>query len=253
MAKAPRKPRKGDDFRFKIDAWTPETIPMLRLAEYMRELAQILGETSQVHFQRIAKGSAILKYKIEHEAVPKVRNRIALVRQGEGPTEAQKAFKEANEMLRADNASGTLRVGADILKFPGRKLAQEPIMSIRQQGFFDGVVTGVRGRDDTRHIIMQSENQQVSGFFTNRTIAKQLAAKYDEAVRVFGKGKWERNQDGAWVLLDFKIESFEALDNAPLKSVLSDLREVSSDWSSETFAELDLIRHGPKNKDNGRH
>ena len=34
-------PRETREFRFKIDCFTPETIPMARLAEYMADLADL--------------------------------------------------------------------------------------------------------------------------------------------------------------------------------------------------------------------
>ena len=49
MKKQSRVPRKvkadaGAEYRFSIDAYTPATMPMARLAEYMAQLALILGE-----------------------------------------------------------------------------------------------------------------------------------------------------------------------------------------------------------------
>ena len=40
-------------YRLKIDAYTPETMPMGRLAEYMADLAVILGERAAVHFVQL--------------------------------------------------------------------------------------------------------------------------------------------------------------------------------------------------------
>ena len=46
----PKTTRAGTEYRFKIDAYTPQTMPLVRLAEYMAELAQLLGEPTAVHF-----------------------------------------------------------------------------------------------------------------------------------------------------------------------------------------------------------
>lgn len=55
MPPAKKRPSKskGAEYRFQIDAYTPETITMARLAEYMTYLAQVLGETASVHFDRL--------------------------------------------------------------------------------------------------------------------------------------------------------------------------------------------------------
>jgi hypothetical protein len=45
---------------------------MARLAEYMTELATILGEPAYVHFVRLKSGSTRLVHKVQFEAMPKV-------------------------------------------------------------------------------------------------------------------------------------------------------------------------------------
>ncbi len=254
MPRKPKQPSKSDgEYRFKIDAYSPSTIPMLRLAEYMQVLAQILGEQAHVHFRRVATGSTVIVHNVEHEAVPKVRERVARVRSGDGPTDAQRAYQTANKLLREDNAVGSLKNGVTILTFPGREEAREEFTSVKQQGFIDGVVTGVRGRDESIHITLQVEDRQVSGCYTNRAVAKRLAAKFLEPVRLFGKGKWHRDSDGNWALEDFKVENFEPLDDAPLSKALATLRAIPTEWDDDSYQELRVIRHGPEGKRNGGH
>jgi hypothetical protein len=251
----PRRPHQGEIFRFKIDAWTPTKIPMLRLAEYMQQLAQILGEPGQVHFHRLAKGSTVIVSKIENEAVPKVRAQVVKVRNGEAPAEAQRAYDVANRLLREDNGVGTLRGGgAIILPFPGRNESKEKFESVRQQGFVDGIVTGIRGGDDSAHFILRMDGKQVAGFrTTNRAVAKQLAGKWDEPIRLFGRGRWQRDDEGNWTLLDFRVDNFESLDDTPLTDVLAELRKIPTEWNDNSYSELETIRHGPRGKRNGGH
>ena len=61
------------EYRFKIDAYSPETIPMARLAEYMSDLAVLFGNRENVHFVQLEPGSTTLLQRIEYEAVPKVK------------------------------------------------------------------------------------------------------------------------------------------------------------------------------------
>lgn len=262
MPRVPKKQerRGGSEYRFVIDAYTPDTMPMARLSEYMRELSQILGEPSAVHFRRLERGSTALISAIDREAAPKVRQRVVSLRRGEAPKEINAAYEHINRLLRADNAIGVLseRKGtspttAVVIRFPGREAEPEEFPAIRQYGSVDGIVTGIRGRDETIHVTLQSEGEQISGFVTTRAIAKQLAAKFFEPVRLFGRGKWSRDADGNWTLLDFKIESFDALADVPLSKALADIRAIASDWTDEAYAELDEIRHGRKGKQNGGH
>lgn len=257
----PRKTKKsgpveGTEYRFKIDAYNPETMPMARLAQYMAELANLLGERNAVHFRRVTRGSTVLNAKIDREAAPKVRERVVSVRAGDAPSEPARAFNALNKLLRDDNAVGVLRDAAPrgvVVRFPGRELAEEKFASIRQQGSIDGIVTGIRGKDDTIHITINSEGQQMSGLETNRTIAKQLGSKLFEPVRLFGRGRWARDADGVWSLVIFKIESFDALQDVPLASALADIRAIPTEWGDDAYGELDELRHGQGSKRNGGH
>lgn len=253
-----RKPRgDGSEYKFRIDAYSPDKIPMARLAEYMTQLAALLGERNSVHFRRLTKGSTNLHAKVDREAVPKVRDRVVAVRAGGAAGEPMRAFNALNKLLRDDNAIGVLRDnashGAVIIRFPGREVAEEKFAAIRQQGSIDGIVTGIRGKDDTIHITLQSEGQQISGCETNRTIAKQLGAKLFEPVRLFGRGRWNRDADGVWTLAYFRVEGFDALDDAPLTSALAALRDIPTEWGDNAYSELKEMREGPGSKKNGGH
>ena len=162
--------------------------------EYMAELSPtLLGERNAVHFRRIAKGSTVLIQHIDREAIPKVYDRVAKVRTGDASGEPLRAFQTLNKLLRDDNAVGVLRNVAPrgiVIKFPGREIAEEKFASIRQQGSIDGIITGIKGKDETISITIQSEGQQISGCETNRTLAKQLGARLFEPVRLFGRGRW---------------------------------------------------------------
>jgi hypothetical protein len=245
------------EYRFTIDAYTPDTLPMARLAEYMTELAKVLGEPKSVHFRKLEPGSTVLVHQIEREAVPKVRERATAVRRGDGPSEATRAFRTLNRLLRDDDAIGVLRDDkarpAVILRFPGREEVEEKFVSVRQSGSIDGEVIWVGGADQTAHVTLVSEGQQISGCYTTRAIAKELARKIYEPVRLFGKGRWNRDGEGAWTLIDFKIESFEELKSTALSDVLSELRAIPTEWDDESFDELGTLRNGPVGKRNGRH
>ena len=139
-----------------------------------------------------------------------------------------------------------------IVKFAGRELTEEKFPSVHQHGAIDGTVTGIRGKDETIHITLNSEGRQVSGCETNRTIAKQLGAKLYEPVRLFGRGRWSRDADGVWILEYFKIESFECLEDVPLMTALAALRSIPTKWDDNAYSELDAMRHGKGKRNGGR-
>jgi hypothetical protein len=244
--------REGGEYRFKIGAYSPAKIPLKRLAQYMEQLAELLGEPQQVHFGGLAPGSTVIIARIENEATPKAHTRVAQVKSGGGPSDARRAYQVVNRMLREDNANGSLRSGAVILPFPGRDQTQEQFAIVRQQGSVDGKVISVTGRDKSAHITLVVEDQPVSGFYTtNRALAKQLAQKWDEPVRLQGRGRWQRDAEGSWSLVDFRIESFEPLEEAPLSVVLDRLRAIRTEWGDSAYTELQELRYGPGGRMNG--
>ena len=244
---------KGEEYRLKIDAFTPKTIPMARLAEYMQALAQMLGEPTSVHFERLATGSTAIVHRVEHEAIPKVQDRISNVRRGEAPSEALRASKTINRLLCDDNAVGHLiKRSAIVIRFPGKDAAEERF-SVRQQGAIDGIIIRVGGADATAHVVLEAEGKPVTGCDTTREIAKQLGNKLYESVRLFGRGRWSRDSEGIWALQNFKIESFEPLDGTSLTEAITDLRAIPSEWDDDAIKELAVIRHGPVGKRNGSH
>jgi len=219
------------EYRFRIaESFSPRTLPMERLGEYMMAFAKLLGEGESVHFQRIVEGSAVLVADIDPPARPKVRERVRGVRDGRGPKDALKAFAELDEMLRRDNATGALLDDADVtvIPFPGR-LRPEPLVfgPFRQDGTLDGQVIRVGGKDDTVPVHLQDGTVIYTGLNATRDMARRLGRLiYGPTIRVHGTGVWFRAGDGSWELRSFKITDFEELDETPLQDVVDSLRQV---------------------------
>lgn len=243
------------EYRFSFDAYTPATIPMARLAEYMTHLAQVLGEPASVHFVGLEEGSTVLVHAVAREAVPKVRMRTEAVRRGEGPRDAVRAYQTINRLLREDNGVGRLteeRTGV-VLAFPGREEAEESYQSVRQEGSVDGRVVRVGGTQQQVPVILVADGEEVAGCHADRHVAKQLAQRLFDYVRLYGSGRWRRDAEGAWSLVDFKIKSFEVLREGSLSSVVATLREIAAEVDPEAYGELDAIRHGADGRDDGGH
>jgi len=234
----------GEEFRFKIDAYTPETLPMVRLAEYLAELAVLLGEKQAVHFVRIEGGSAVPVIKVEAEATPKVRNRIVAVRRGNGASDAMRAYGNINQKLRLDNATGLLSgsTDADILLFPGKEKTLPDFSPIRQNGSVDGEVIRVGGQGERVPVMLQAQEGILSHLFTSKPLAKALGCHLYEPVRLFGRGRWLKDRDGIWSLEHFIIEDFSVLNGEPLSAALAALRAVPGEWKSGSLRELHELR-----------
>jgi hypothetical protein len=224
------------EYQFRIaDSYTPGTLPMERLGEYIAALAKLLGERDSVHFRGVVEGSAILVADIDIPAQPKVRSRIEAVRDGRGPQDATKAFAELDEMLRKDNATGTLSgdSGAVVVQFPGRD-RPEPLSfgPFQQDGTLDGQLIHIGGRDKTVHAQLRDGPVIHTGLYCTPELARRIGPYIlGPILRVHGTGTWLRGGDGTWLLQRFRFIDFEILDDAPLDEVVERLRSVKgSGW-----------------------
>ncbi len=100
---AQKRKRTLRKYRFKIDAYTRETMPLGRLAEYLTELAVMLGEEKSVHLIEVEDGSCVPVFLVEPEAEPKILERADAIKRKEAPPEAMKAAANIDEKLRKDN------------------------------------------------------------------------------------------------------------------------------------------------------
>lgn len=241
----------GEEFRFYIDAYSPETMPLDRLAEYLTELAQVLGEGRYVHLVELEPGSTVLINKVEAEAVPKIRARAIAVRHGDAPRSAMLAYQKINRLLREDNGSGVLieESGAEILEFPGKKEAISQIAAVDEYGEVEGEVIRVGGSGDPVPILLSAETGILSGCSAKRSIAKPLANHLFERVRLFGLGRWVRDTDGQWQLGRFNVDRFQVLEEEPLSAALTKLRATPGlEWGDNALDELLRLRHGETNE-----
>lgn len=250
------------EYELYFDAYTPATIPMERLAMYMAALAKLFANGANVHFDRLETGSTKQFVRVEKEAAPKVERRLTSISHGDAANDALIGFDEINELLRDDNAVGKLfkwtsnsQAPAVVLEFKGRELPKpQKFGPFTEPVSIDGELIRIGGKDSTAHAaILDAEGKVWNGEVT-RELGRQIAKHiFDGSVlRVNGEGKWERKEDGAWSLTNFKINSFEALDNGSLSEVASRLRELRpTDWSD--LDNLSSIIIAERGNDEGLH
>jgi hypothetical protein len=239
---------KSVQYEFRIDAFTPETLPMARLAEYMSDLAVLLGNVEKVHFVRLKKGSTVLVHNVEWEAAPKVVERIHAIKRSEGPPDAMKAYDSIDRRLASDNAIGYLTAPSKdkVIEFPGRSRPESAAYGpFTQPGAFDGIPIMIGGKTDPVPVHLE-EGDVVHLCYSSREIAKRLAAHlFVSFVRVTGNGRWHRDPDGIWVMDRFTINDFSPLKDEPLEDAVARLRTAAGKPESEdVISELNKIRHG---------
>lgn len=224
---------KDDLFELKISAYTPETIPMNRLAEYLLRFAAVLGHETHVHFDRLVSGSTNVQVRVEPEDIPKVSQRLNLIDTPEAPQDLQRAVVNLNDYLRADNARASLKQArsAKIIAFPGCDApAFKKIGPVREVGQLEGSIVRIGGKDRTIHaLLVGDDGTEYKLTTTNREIAKDLAKHLFSPVRVTGTGTWFRGAEGRWELEGFALHGFEPISDRTLIEAVTGLRGLEGD------------------------
>lgn len=242
------KPR---EYRFEIDAFSPETIPLARLSQYLADVARMMGQEDSVHLSRIAKGSTVPIISVDWEAEPKIRERLYAVKVNEGPAEARRAYKEINKRLVEDNASGVLidPTSTKVIRFPGRDGANQPQFGpILQSGVFQGIMIKLGGENDPVPIHLEDGDEKHI-VLASRRIAKELSSHlFTSVIRVEGTGRWQRNRMGDWEMLSFTVARFDVLREGDFRSNVEALRAIPAAWkdSADPLADLMALRTGER-------
>lgn len=236
----------GQELRFYFEPYTPETLPLGRLADYLAELAKVLGDRRAVHLIEIQEGSTVLVTKLDPGTLPRIYERADAVRHETAPREAMEGYRNLNRMLREDEGSGALLepTGAEILDFPGRREAQPLFTGIEERGEVVGEIARIGGMSDPVPMLLQTAEGTISGCQAPRTIAKQLGRLLFEPVRLYGIGSWSRTTAGIWRLNRFRVEQFEKIENEPLSTEILRLRALDLGWGADAVSELLKLRHG---------
>lgn len=233
------------EFTFRIDAFTPDTLPMARLAEYLAALAKLLGHQEHTHFVRVEPGSAQLVHKVDAVDVPKVESRLQSVRAGGAPKDALVARQALEDLLANDNAIGSLfesETGRVVVPFVGRD-RPKPITfpPFREDTTIQGQIVNIGGRDATAHATLQDGDVFHVNVSMKRDLARELAKLlYGPTVRLHGNGRFERQSDGVWKMLDFKVDRYSVLDDKTVAEALAAIRQVpgNSLMTKEGYREI---------------
>ena len=224
---------------FKIDAFQPNEIPMHRLAEYMADLAALIGEKADVHFVRLEDGCTQLVHDVAFTAYPKVQERALAVRNGVAPPEAMNAYRSLNRRLAADNTFACYRVetyDTDVgLDFPGINAPKAvEIAPVEQPGSLVGIVQGIGGKtvNERSVAVYIDTGDVVHTCAASRGVARDLGPFIlGETRRFEGAATWLRDENGSWALKRFTIQSHLPLETTKLRDLVEQFRAVPSGLS----------------------
>lgn len=214
----------------------PNRIPMDRLGEYIQQFAELLGTENQPVFKGIKKASTGLK-----AAIPPERSQHAHLRLVEARTKPEsrpaRHLRAIEDMLGKDSIKEAQLLDASenvVYLFSGR--AEESLETDRlfQQGFVDGVVTGLVGADDTMHLHLRDHfERDLRLVIRDEDLARQLLTRFrNGSVRLNLHGTWIRTELG-WIPEANKctVDRFEVLDDTPPQEVFSALAVIpGNEW-----------------------
>lgn len=227
-----------DDFEeleFVIPAYTPDTMPLDRLLQYLQQIGEVVGAPHDMHLVRIDLSSTKPVFRMPTPMAIEARENASSVQRGEGTARQRAAYQCIRQMVRTDGggpASLTDRRGV-ILDFPPTPEVG-PIVGIRQATSFDGAVLRVGGTGEYTPILMQDLGGEVySGFSAPRALAKDIARLLFEPIRVTGIGSWDRNPSGGWKLAKMLVQTYEPLRDEDMTKVLRELQSAPVSWPQD--------------------
>jgi hypothetical protein len=239
---------RNNQITFKIDGFTPATLPSARLGQYLLDLNALIGSGTKVHFQTLRKGSAQIVQWVETKALPVIRERLTAAK-AEKPKRAlelTEAYERLNQHLVEDNSAGTLRIGADkVLDFPGRHTELRQIIGpVTQSEYLDGQLVRIGGIDATVPVHLR-EGDNFHWCTANVDVAKTLAPYlFGQTIRVFGTAYWYRHPNGVWKMDHFRVETFTPLEDVTLRQAADKLRSIPHDDWDETITQDVKVREG---------
>jgi hypothetical protein len=222
-----------EEMEFVIPAYTPETMPLDRLLQYLQQIADVVGVPGDMHLVRILPSSTKPVFKMPVPVAIQARERVAAIRSGSGTATQRRAYSQIRQMVRKDggrSASLNDRTGI-ILDFPAAPEDIGTISGVRQASSFEGSLTKVGGVGDFIPIQMQDVSGEVfSGFSAPKTLAKAMAKLLFEPIRVTGIGSWDRSPAGEWKLSKMLVQTYEPLAEESLDEVFQKLRAAPVVW-----------------------
>jgi hypothetical protein len=221
-----------DELEFVIPAYTPETMPLDRLLLYLQEIGEVVGVAHEMHLVRIESSSTKPVFKMPTPMANEARERASSVQRGDGTVRQRRAYNRIRQMLRRDGgkpASLKDRRGV-ILDFPPEAEVVS-ILGVRQPTSFDGNLLRVGGAGEYVPVQMQGLSGEIlSGFSATRALAKEIAPRIFEPLRLHGLGNWDRTPAGEWKLTKMLVQTYETLADENLEEVFRQLRAAPVVW-----------------------
>ena len=233
-------------FEFTVPGYTPETMPLDRLIEYLSQLTVVLGEASELHLIGIEKSSTRPVLVMRHDVATRARARASEVRQGGGSARRRSAFDKIRHMVSEDGgAPASLKAPeGQILEFSKIDLgADQVVHALRQPTTVQGELIRLGGpRENAQLLIQELSGNVIAGCTAPRSVATAMAHLLYKPVSVSGVARWHRNNIGKWEIESLHVQSFEELEADDHESVVAKLQAVRAPWPDDVMEQLAAMR-----------
>jgi hypothetical protein len=236
-----------EDISFVIPGYTPETMPLNRLIDYLQQMAVVLGDPENLHLIEIRKSSTAPVLRTPIATAIAAGDRARRIQRGEGTRRQTGAYNRIRHMLRQDAGATVQRDRPALLRTTTQVLLEIPaapkdtgvVEGLRQFTTIDGQLTRVGGAgEDAALQVQQIDGRILSGFTAKRALAKELATLLYEPVRLMGIGQWYRDEEAHWTLDRMLVQGYERLEDEDALVTLERLRKLDVKWPSDTWDTL---------------
>jgi len=228
------------EYTFKIENFTPKSMPFGRLVEYYAEIKRMLGVADNLHLVGVIEGSHSNAFAIDRNQETTLVKRLIAINDGSAPNKATRAYDTINSMLKEDGTSGTFydARGENVINFPGKRTDNNVQLRIRDAATFTGELYHIAGTKDDAKIRISTDAYGVVFCTTTRDIAKALRDFLFEDVKVSGRGMWTRDENGTWDIDDFYITDFTPIQKEDLRDAVNRIRAIAVDWPTDPLGDI---------------
>jgi hypothetical protein len=230
-------------YTFKIEDFTPESMPFGRLVEYYIEIKKMLSVSDNLHLIDVVEGSHGSAFKIDRNHETALTKRLMEINDGTAPTTASRARDAINAMLREDGTSGSFydSRGVNVIPFPGKSAVKSSQLRVRGAASFVGELYHIAGTKDDAKVRISTEAYGVVFCTTSKEIAKALRDFLFEDVKVSGRGMWAKTDSGKWDIDNFVIADFAPVKRESFRQSVDRLRGMHIVWPDDPLGVIAKI------------
>ena len=242
----------GQEYHFRIGAYSPKTLPLGRLIKYLAQIERLYSGSDKVHLVGALKtNSTSLPMFVEGDFEDEFVVTPVKASRGEASATQNEAFKQLAHLSYQDGKPLFLCTSANdnIFEFPMRPVEQIieedelDFEGIKKQMTIIGRIYRLGSSAPTAKINqVWIEEKFTKKRFTNawatNAQVREFADKFKNYMIIDGTGTLNRKQNGEWDLIRFDIDSFSTSDDAPKSTVFQEIEKAGRVWPSDILSRL---------------